>query len=97
MAKINKMVKKFDAVSIVPGSKNCCDAAKKIVGMRFLREQTPIFPLDECDQYDKCECKYDHWDDRRQDERRDFDKNLTRQFYYEDEKRSLRRGRRISD
>jgi len=94
MAVTNQIPTHFSVVSVLPNSQNCCEAVKEIVGMRFLSNEVPMFPLNECDRYDQCRCKYERWDDRRQHDRRDFDKGIANQFFFEEEKRSLPRGRR---
>jgi hypothetical protein len=53
----------FHAVAI-----NCndsaCDAAKALLGKRFLSNDAPRLPLDEC-TVPTCECRFRHYADRR--------------------------------
>jgi hypothetical protein len=59
----------FHAVAIVTGS-GCCDAARQLLGQRFLLPQAPRLPLADCSAPQGCKCRYRKFDDRRQDERR---------------------------
>jgi hypothetical protein len=87
----------YGAVSIATGQKPCCEAAQKISGNRYLMSQAPTLPLDGCTLYDKCRCKYEKWDDRRQEERRMSDSGIGSQFYHSEEKRGPEPGRRDTD
>jgi hypothetical protein len=87
----------YSAVSLLPESQDCCEAVKEIVGIRFLSHEAPLFPLNECDRSERCKCKYKHWQDRRQDNRRNLDMGIANQFFHEDEKRTPRSGRRNTD
>ena len=69
LAKSLKQSNQFHAVSILPGA-HCCDAAKKMVGHRFLSAGAPRLPLGNCDETE-CSCKFIHHRDRRSgDDRR---------------------------
>jgi hypothetical protein len=48
----------------VEASANCCEAARRHAGKRFLIPEVPRLPLKECGS-PHCECKYRHYDDRR--------------------------------
>ncbi len=50
-------------------SYNACEAVLKLHGKRFLSADAPMLPVAECDQ--SCRCTFKHYEDRRQDERRD--------------------------
>ena len=97
MAKANQILKQFVAVSVVPGPQDCCEAVEEMAGIRFLSQEAPIFPLNECDRCETCTCTYKHWDDRRQEDRRDFDSGIANKFFHDDEKRAIRHGRRSAD
>lgn len=97
MVRANPVLSHFSAVSLQPDSQDCCEAVKEIMGIRYLSREAPLFPLAECDRSEKCKCIYKRWDDRRQDDRRDMDMGIANQFFHDDEKRSLRRGRRSAD
>jgi len=53
----------FHAVSVHP-SASCCVAAESIRGQRFLSEQAPGLPLENCTAT-HCNCRYVHHVDRR--------------------------------
>jgi len=61
--------KAYRAVSIGPKGQGC-SAVEEISGKRFLSNDAPLLPLPECDNRDNCDCRYTHWDDRRQEEDR---------------------------
>jgi len=44
-------------------------AGREVGGQRFLARDAPRLPLRGCD-VDPCQCRYAHFDDRREDERR---------------------------
>jgi len=48
---------------------DACEAVMKLHGMRYLSAEAPALPLAACDQ--NCNCKFKHFDDRRDQERRD--------------------------
>ena len=58
---------KYHCVAIIPGNKPC-DLVKRLKGKRFLSTEAPILKLDECTA-ESCQCRYIHYDDRREDER----------------------------
>ncbi len=59
---------RYHAVSIVLPS-NVCEAAKALIGKRFLATEAPAFPVDGCDAA-SCSCKFRHYGDRRSGPRR---------------------------
>tara|TARA_R110002096_G_scaffold154_14_gene826 strand:- start:4410 stop:4799 length:390 start_codon:yes stop_codon:yes gene_type:complete len=59
----------YRGVQIVAGSEACCRAAKILAGQRFLTDEIPKLPLEQCDVAN-CYCTYKLFDDRRTDERR---------------------------
>jgi hypothetical protein len=79
-----------------------CDAVKAIGKKRFLRSSgdTPMLPLPECDA-SRCNCKYRHHDDRRDDSHdRRLGAVLRTELYEEngnENRRATKRGRRKSD
>lgn len=48
---------------------DACEAVMQLHGKRFLSAEAPQLPLAGCDQH--CECTFKHYDDRRQEDRRD--------------------------
>lgn len=60
--------RRYHCVAIIPGNKPC-ESVKRLDGKRFLSTEAPILKLDECTA-DSCQCRYIHYNDRREDERR---------------------------
>lgn len=58
----------YHSVSIVHGDRPCA-AVRRLKGMRFLPTEAPVLRLQGCTA-DSCQCRYVHYDDRREDERR---------------------------
>lgn len=54
----------------------CCEAARRISGQKFLAAHAPQLPLGGCDQPERCQCRYKHLSDRRSEIRRDVDHGL---------------------
>ena len=71
--KRNKKLKgKYAAVS-VRFTPNACEAVKNIAGERFLSQDAPLMPLQQCPRRNICNCFYEYHGDRRtSDERSDF-------------------------
>ncbi len=91
-----KPVQHFHAVTIAAGPRACA-AARQLQDQRFLSRDAPPLPLKDC-TCSNCECRYEHYDDRRQLGRRARDLGVSIDGYTEDEKRGgAKRGRRKSD
>ena len=91
-----KAVQHFHAVSIVPGPRACA-AARALGDQRFLSRDAPPLPLKDC-SCPNCQCRYEHYDDRRRMGRRARDLGVAIDGYTEDDKRgSNKRGRRKTD
>jgi hypothetical protein len=91
-----KAANPFHSVTIAPGAK-CCAAAKAMRNQRFLSRTAPVLPLKGCDR-DDCQCRYQHYDDRRNGQRRATDLGVSIDGYIGDERRGgVKRGRRGSD
>ncbi len=91
-----KPVNLYHAVTIVPGARACAEA-RKLRGRRFLSREAPVLPLKNCGSAD-CECRYEHYDDRRKNGRRARDLGVSIDGYEGDEKRlKTKRGRRKGD
>ncbi len=71
-------VSPYHAVSIRCG-KNACQAAQDKLGERRLSAEAALLPLDQCDRPDQCECRFQHYDDRRGKSRRRSDQGLSAQ------------------
>ena len=50
-------------------SYNACEEVLQLYGKRYLSAEAPMLPVAGCNQ--QCKCKFKHYDDRRQDDRRD--------------------------
>ena len=85
----------FHGIEIVPGG-NACKDAQSISHKRFLSDEAPRLPLDQCERPQGCDCKYKHFVDRRTDEaRRASDAGLPQNDYPEEKRQRV--GRRITD
>lgn len=84
----------FHGIAIVPGDQ-ACQAAKRLAGHRFLSEEAPRLPLDECHCVQDCRCVYRHFSDRRTDVRRDADMGLPHRPVPGDKR--IGAGRRVTD
>lgn len=86
----------YHAVSIVPGPRACAPA-QALHGNVFLSREAPALPLKKCDN-PRCECRYEHFEDRRMSKRRVRDRGVSIDGYEGAEKRkSVKRGRRKDD
>ncbi len=90
-------INSYTAVSVKADGSEACEAVQNIAGKRFLCGEAPVLPLEACDRYGQCQCKYEKWDDRRQEDRRFVIAGMAQPNYANGEKRNLRRGRRIVD
>lgn len=91
-----KKANPYHAVAIVPGPRACAPA-DALRGKVFLSREAPALPLKKCDN-PRCECRYEHFEDRRIAQRRVRDRGVSVDGYEGAEKRkSLRRGRRKDD
>jgi len=63
------------AVAIRCGNSSC-QAAQDNQGKRYLSAEAPLLPLDQCDRPDQCECRYQHYEDRRDGARRRSEQGL---------------------
>lgn len=75
-----------------------CRAAAAIAGRRYLADEVPRFPLDECDAAD-CGCTYRLFDDRRSDLRRasDVAYDMASELREAEDRRGNTHGRRQND
>ena len=87
----------YPGVEVIPGSRDCCAAVTVIAGRRLLADEAPHLPLANCDQ-PRCRCRYQQYDDRRTDARRDADIGIRSMAdLYNDSGRSSKTGRRGKD
>ena len=89
---------RFRGVQLNPNHDGCCDAVLESLGQRFLSNEVPMLPLEECDS-DDCRCTYELFDDRRTAVRRigDFIHEAPRQFRLINRRNDGTRGRRRGD
>jgi hypothetical protein len=87
--------KLFHGVSICPAEGNVCDAARNLEGTRFLADDAPMLPLSDCSNPAGCRCKYQHYDDRRTEARRESDVGLPMKDHPNDARSGP--GRRVTD
>jgi hypothetical protein len=62
----------WKAIAVMP-SETCCQWARLCTGKRFLIPEVPRLPLQGCDAQ-SCECKYRHFEDRREKSRRSVER-----------------------
>lgn len=95
-----KKQRNYGGVEVIPGKDASCEAVQRIAGKRFLPEEVPLFPLQDCDQAD-CDCTYKRYPDRRFDIRRAADVGFTvmasRMRQNEDRRSPRSPGRRAAD
>ena len=89
---------KYRGVQVTASTDACCEAAKAISGKRFLSDNVPMLPLDDCDA-NNCQCTYKLYDDRRTDCRRasDLGSDIATQLSENSHRNSELAGRRIDD
>ncbi len=86
----------FHAVKI-RCTKNACQAAQDTHGERYLSAEAPLLPLGQCDRPDRCQCRYQHYKDRRGGSRRGAESGLPTQSDAERVERRKAKGRRAVD
>lgn len=86
----------YASAAVVTKDNECCEAAAKISGIRYLTAEVPMLPLEGCTRMDACPCKYQKFSDRRQEDRRAMG-NGTGPKNGGSEQRSNGRGRREYD
>lgn len=85
----------YRGVQIVAGDAGCCRVARILESQRFLTDEIPKLPLEQCDLAECC-CTYKLFDDRRTDERRlsDFSYDALSEMRTVDNQRNGGRDRR---
>jgi len=87
--------KLFHGVSIRPDPENACEAACDLENIRFLADDAPMLPLSDCSNPAGCRCRYQHYDDRRTEARRESDVGLPMKVHPNDARSGV--GRRVTD
>lgn len=80
----------YRAVSIRTAKNTCCQAVTEVEGQRFLCEEAPMLPLNDCSNPERCRCRYKHYDDRREDDRRLMQSHIGAQYYANGDRRKGR-------
>jgi hypothetical protein len=73
-----------------------CPAAAACAGQRFLATGAPRLPFPGC-TVARCDCRYQHYEDRRQALRRSEDSGIPAPIPWHQKERRARQGRRITD
>lgn len=84
---------RFHAVTVVAGG-DACPQALALQDVRLLSADAPRLPMRDCDRPERCECRFQHHDDRRAGPRRDVAHGQTTTQL--PDRRKLR-GRRATD
>ena len=87
--------KLFHGVSIHTGGLDACAASHALENRRFLPDEAPMLPLSDCSNPSGCRCKYQHYDDRRTEARRESDIGLPMKDHPNDARQGV--GRRVTD
>lgn len=69
----------FRCVTINYDESLACAAVRQLPSTRYLCRLAPIVPLPHCDRT-YCQCWYEHFDDRRHMDRRDYYSRTSREF-----------------
>jgi len=85
----------FHGVSIIPGKDKHCAAVDALTNVRYLADEAPMLPVPGCECRPDCRCKYQHFDDRRTEARRESDVGLPVKHYPNDVRNGF--GRRVTD
>ncbi len=89
---------RYRGVQVVANPDSCCAAVKAVAGKRFLADEVPRLPLENCDSAN-CRCSFELFDDRRTDLRRasDVGYDIASELRTGDNRRSDAVGRRRGD
>ncbi len=85
----------FHGVAIVPGRDHSCEAVNALANIRYLADDAPMLPVAGCSNRADCRCRYQHFDDRRTEARRESDVGLPVKDYPNDARSGF--GRRVTD
>jgi hypothetical protein len=85
----------FHGIEIRPCDEFQCAAVKALGEQRFLSDEAPRLPLDDCSEPGRCGCVYKHFMDRRTAVRRESDVGLPSRPHELD--RRVHAPRRITD
>ena len=85
----------FHGVAIIPGRDIHCEAVEALANVRYLADEAPMLPVAGCDCRPDCRCRYQHFDDRRTEARRESDVGLPMKDHPNDARSGY--GRRVTD
>lgn len=88
--------RQYHAVVIRVG-REPCEAVAAQSGERLLSAEAPLLPLKDCDRPERCSCRYQHYDDRRQGPRRGDETGVLSRKDPDQRERRYVRGRREDD
>lgn len=92
-----RIEKMYHAVKLEPCF-NPCEPAKWVSEKLYLVEELSRLPLESCDRISECQCKFEHFDDRRHNEdRRSGSTILQNIFDGINNRKHKKRGRRSKD
>lgn len=88
----------YRGVEVVIDDDHCCTAVKILKGRRFLSDEVPALPVDQCDLA-TCKCSYKLFNDRRNDVRRtgDLIHDVASEIYTDNNRNDDSTGRRSDD
>lgn len=88
----------FRGVQLNANNPDCCGAVRAVNGRRFLSDEVPMLPLEDCDS-DDCRCTYELYEDRRTGARRkaDVEFDPAGRVRIDDQRSSKSSGRRSDD
>jgi hypothetical protein len=87
---------RFHAVSVIGGA-HACAAAQALKDVRLLSAEAPRLPMANCEHPATCNCRFQHYSDRRAGPRRDTEIHGSASRHVHMPDRRDRRGRRESD
>jgi len=93
-APVRNLTHLFHGIAIEAGD-GACEKAQFLAGHRFLSDEAPRLPLDDCTKVHECTCVYRHFKDRRTDVRRDSDLGLPLRDIPNEKRYGI--GRRVTD
>ena len=89
--------KKFRAVRVKPCD-DSCEPAKWVSQKVYLVKELSRLPLESCDRFLECECKFSQYEDRRQNEDRRSDSTILQNvFDGTNNRKREKKGRRNED
>ena len=85
----------FHGVAIIPDRNSPCEAVTALANVRYLADEAPMLPVAGCSNRGSCHCKYQHFDDRRTEARRESDIGMPVKNHPNDSRSGS--GRRVTD